>query len=44
MGNVYSALIIKRDGRRPLGRSRHGWEDNIKIDLEEILCGFDLSG
>jgi hypothetical protein len=29
----------KREGRRPLRRSRHGWEDNIKMDLEEMGSG-----
>jgi len=26
-------------GKRPLGRSRHRWEDNIKMDLHEMECG-----
>jgi hypothetical protein len=26
--------------RRPLGRPRHRWEDNIRIDLREVGCGF----
>ena len=26
-------------GKRPLGRPRHRWEDNIKIDLQEVGCG-----
>ena len=29
----------KHEGRRPLGRSRRGWEDNIKMDLEEMGSG-----
>jgi hypothetical protein len=29
-------LVIKPEGRRLLGRHRHRWEDNIKIDLKEI--------
>ena len=28
----------KREGRRPLGRPRHRWEDNIKMDLREVGC------
>jgi hypothetical protein len=28
-------LVGKPEGKRPLGRPRHGWEDNIKIDLKE---------
>ena len=30
------ALVWKPEGKRPLGRPRHGWEDNIKIDLQEV--------
>ena len=26
-------------GKRPLGRPRHRWEDNVKKDLQEVLCG-----
>ena len=29
----------KPEGKRPLGRPRHRWEDNIKIDLQEVRCG-----
>ena len=29
----------KHDGRRPLGRARRGWEENIKMDLKEVGCG-----
>ena len=36
---VYSFLMGKPDGKRPLGRSRHRWEDNIKMDLQEVGCG-----
>jgi hypothetical protein len=39
MGNVqnaYKILAGKSKGRRPLGRPRHRWEDNIRIDLMEI--------
>jgi hypothetical protein len=32
MGNMYKILIGGPEGKRPLGRSRHRWEDNIKID------------
>jgi hypothetical protein len=31
--------VGKREGNRPLGRPRHRWEDNIKMDLHEVLCG-----
>jgi hypothetical protein len=27
------------EGKRPLGRPIHGWEDNIKMDLIEVECG-----
>ena len=29
----------KPEGKRPLGRPRRRWEDNIKIDLQEVGCG-----
>ena len=29
----------KPEGRRPLGRPRSRWEDNIKMDLQEVGCG-----
>ena len=29
----------KPEGRRPLGRPRHRWEDNIRMDLREVSCG-----
>jgi hypothetical protein len=34
--NAYRILVGKSEGRRPLGRPRHRWVDNIKIDLREI--------
>jgi hypothetical protein len=42
MGEVkgaYSILVGRPEGRRPLGRPRHRWEDNIKMDLREIGFG-----
>jgi hypothetical protein len=33
---VYRVLVGRPEGKRPLGRSRHRWEDNIKMDLREI--------
>ena len=36
---VYRVLVWKREGKRPLGRSRCGWEDNINRDLQEVGCG-----
>jgi len=35
-------LVGKPEGKRPLGRSRHRWEDNIKIDLQEEGWGHGL--
>ena len=32
-------LVGKLEGKRPLGRSRRRWEDNIKMDLREVGCG-----
>ena len=29
----------KREGKRPLGRPRRRWEDNIKLDLQKVGCG-----
>jgi hypothetical protein len=34
--NVYRLLVGKREGKRPLGRPRRRWIDNIKMDLLEI--------
>jgi hypothetical protein len=36
---LYSVLVGKPEGRRPLGRLRLRWEDNIKMDLQEEGCG-----
>jgi hypothetical protein len=36
MGNTYRVLVRKPERKRPLGRSKHGWEDNIRMDLREI--------
>ena len=36
---VYRVLMGRRDGKRPLGRPKRRWEDNIKIDLQEVGCG-----
>jgi len=35
---VYRVLVVKREGTRPLGRPRRRWEDNIKMDLQEVGC------
>ena len=34
---AYRVLVGKSEGKRPLGRPRRRWEDNIKIDLRELL-------
>jgi hypothetical protein len=36
---AYRALVGKPEGRRPLGRPIHRWEDNIKMDLREVVWG-----
>jgi hypothetical protein len=36
MRNTYKILVRKPEGKRPLGRCRHRWEDNIKKDFTEI--------
>ena len=36
---IYRVLVGKHEGKRPLGRPRHRWEDNIKMDLQEVGCG-----
>jgi hypothetical protein len=34
--NAYRVLVKKPVGKRPLGRQRRRWEDNIKIDLQKV--------
>ena len=36
---VYRVLVGKSKGKIPLERPRRGWEDNIKMDLQEVGCG-----
>ena len=36
---VYSVLVGKPEGKRPLGRPRRRWENNIRMDLEIVRCG-----
>ena len=31
---------MKPEGKRPLGRPRHRWVDNIRMDLQEVGCGY----
>ena len=44
---IYRVLVGKPEGKRPLGRPRHRWEDNIKMDLQNAECRgmdwFDLA-
>ena len=36
---MYRVLVGKPEGKRPLGRPRRIWEDNIKMGLQEVGCG-----
>jgi hypothetical protein len=38
MRGVYRVLMGKPEGKRPLARPRYSWEDNIKMDLQEVGC------
>jgi hypothetical protein len=35
----YRVLVGKPEEKRPLGRPRHRWKDNIKAELQEVGCG-----
>jgi len=37
---VYRVLVRKPEGKRPLGRPRHRWVNNIRLDLQEVGCGY----
>jgi len=37
---VYRVLVGKPEGRRPLGRARRRWVDNIRMDLQDVGCGY----
>jgi len=39
-GGVYRVLLGKPEGRRPLGRPRRRWVDNIRMDLQEVRFGY----
>jgi len=42
---VYRVLVENPEGRRPLGRPRRRWVNNIRMDLQEVECGYmDWSG
>jgi len=36
---VYRVLVGKPEGKRPLGRPRRSWVDNVRTDLQEVGCG-----
>jgi hypothetical protein len=37
-GELYTGLVGKPSGKTPLGRPRNRWENNIKIELQEVGC------
>jgi hypothetical protein len=37
--DVCRVLVAKSEGKRPLGRLRHRWEESIKMDFQEVGCG-----
>ena len=37
---VYRVLVGKPEGKTPLGRPRRRWVDNIRLDLQEVGCGY----
>ena len=37
---MYRVLLGKMEGRRPMRRPRHRWVDNIRMDLQEVGCGY----
>ena len=37
---AYRVLVGKPEGKRPLGRRRRRWVDNIRMDLQEVVCGY----
>ena len=37
---AYRFLVGKPEGKRPLGRPRHKWVENIRMDLQEVGCGY----
>jgi len=37
--DLYRVLVGNAEGKKPLGRPRHRWEDNIKMNLQEVGCG-----
>ena len=39
-GGMFRVLVGKPEGKRPLGRPRRRWVDNIRTDLQEVGCGY----
>jgi len=39
---VYRVLVGKPEGKRPVGRPRRRWVDNIRMDLQEVGCEYGL--
>ena len=37
---VYRVLVGKTEGKKPLGRPRRRWVDNIRMDLQDVVCGY----
>jgi len=37
---VFRVLVGKPEGKRPLGRRRHRWVNNIRTDLQDVGCGY----
>jgi hypothetical protein len=37
---LFWVLVGKREGERPMGRPRRKWDDNTKIDLQEVRCEY----
>jgi len=37
---AYRVLVGKPEGKRPLGRPKHRWVDNIRMDLQDVGCGY----
>ena len=37
---MYRVFVGKPEGKRPLGRPRRRWVDNIRMDLQEVGCGY----
>ena len=37
--DTWRVFVGKHERKRPLGRPRHRWEDNIKMDIQEVGCG-----